>query len=52
MALGGVPEDLELLVVGSIALDKRDGPFGDYSQAPAAEKPNPANVISVEGPSR
>jgi enoyl-CoA hydratase len=23
----------------------RDGPFGDYSQAPAAEQPNPDNVI-------
>jgi enoyl-CoA hydratase len=27
------------------AIAQRDGPFGDYSQAPAAEKPNPANVI-------
>ena len=24
---------------------ERDGPFGDYSQAPAAEKPDPRNVI-------
>lgn len=27
------------------AVARRDGPFGDYSQAPAAERPNPANVI-------
>jgi enoyl-CoA hydratase len=27
------------------AVEHRDGPFGDYSQAPAAEQPNPANVI-------
>jgi enoyl-CoA hydratase/carnithine racemase len=25
----------------------RDGPFGDYSQAPREEQPNPANVIHV-----
>jgi len=31
------------------AVARRDGPFGDYSQAPASEKPDPANVISVEG---
>jgi enoyl-CoA hydratase len=30
----------------SAAVAQRDGPFGDYSQAPAAEKPDPANVIS------
>jgi enoyl-CoA hydratase len=23
----------------------RDGPFGDYSQAPPEEQPDPANVI-------
>ena len=28
------------------AVAERDGPFGDYSQAPAAEQPNPANVIT------
>jgi enoyl-CoA hydratase len=33
-------------VAGAIA--KRDGAFGDYSQAPAAEKPNPQNIISPE----
>jgi enoyl-CoA hydratase len=27
------------------AVERRDGPFGDYSQAPAEEQPNPANVI-------
>jgi enoyl-CoA hydratase len=27
------------------AIERRDGPFGDYSQAPASEKPNPGNVI-------
>jgi enoyl-CoA hydratase len=26
---------------------ERDGPFGDYSQAPAADQPDPANVIKV-----
>ena len=28
------------------AVAERDGPFGDYSQAPAAGKPDPSNVIS------
>jgi enoyl-CoA hydratase len=27
------------------AIERRDGPFGDYSQAPASEQPNPDNVI-------
>jgi enoyl-CoA hydratase len=27
------------------AVVQRDGPFGDYSQAPPGEQPNPANVI-------
>jgi len=27
------------------AVTERDGPFGDYSQAPADERPNPKNVI-------
>jgi enoyl-CoA hydratase len=27
------------------AVAKRDGPFGDYSQAPADQKPDPGNVI-------
>ena len=30
-------------VAGAVA--KRDGAFGDYSQAPAEDKPNPENVI-------
>jgi enoyl-CoA hydratase len=29
------------------AVARRDGPFGDYSQAPAAEQPDPANRIEV-----
>jgi enoyl-CoA hydratase len=29
------------------ALARRDRPFGDYSQAPAGDKPNPENVIAV-----
>jgi enoyl-CoA hydratase/carnithine racemase len=32
------------------AVSKRDGPFGDYSRAPAAERPDPANVIRPRGP--
>jgi enoyl-CoA hydratase len=28
------------------AVAQRDGPFGDYSQAPSAGKPNPANVVA------
>jgi enoyl-CoA hydratase len=27
------------------AIEERDGPFGDYSQAQADRKPNPRNVI-------
>ncbi len=30
--------------VGAV-FERRDGPFGDYSQAPASEQPDPANVI-------
>jgi enoyl-CoA hydratase len=30
--------------VGSVVA-RRDGPFGDYSQAPPEEQPDPANVI-------
>jgi enoyl-CoA hydratase len=30
------------------AVARRDGPFGDYSQAPAEGKPDPANVIVPE----
>jgi enoyl-CoA hydratase len=32
------------------AVARRDSPFGDYSQAPASEKPDPANVIVVDSP--
>ena len=28
------------------AVERRDGPFGDYSQAPPGEQPDPANVIA------
>ena len=31
---------------------RRDEPFGDYSQAPAGEQPDPANVIAAEPPRR
>ena len=31
--------------VGSVVA-RRDGPFGDYSQAPASEQPDPANTIT------
>jgi enoyl-CoA hydratase len=27
------------------AVTERDGPFGDYSQAPPERRPNPDNVI-------
>lgn len=30
----------------SVAVVEHDGPFGDYSQAPASEKPDPRNVIA------
>ncbi|HEY4811838.1 MAG TPA: crotonase/enoyl-CoA hydratase family protein [Solirubrobacteraceae bacterium] len=30
------------------AVARRDGPFGDYSQAPTAEQPNPENVIEAK----
>jgi enoyl-CoA hydratase/carnithine racemase len=32
------------------AVELRDGPFGDYSQAPASEQPRPENVISPKPP--
>jgi enoyl-CoA hydratase len=32
------------------AVTRRDGPFGDYSQAPASEQPDPGNVIEVDPP--
>ena len=31
------------------AVARRDGPFGDYSQAPVGERPDPANVIVPGG---
>jgi enoyl-CoA hydratase len=34
------------------AVARRDGPFGDYSQAPATEQPNPENVIEVKPTTR
>jgi enoyl-CoA hydratase len=34
------------------AVAQRDGPFGDYSQAPATEKPNPENVIEAKPTAR
>jgi enoyl-CoA hydratase len=34
------------------AVARRDGPFGDYSQAPAADQPDPANVIGPARPAR
>jgi enoyl-CoA hydratase len=34
------------------AVVQRDGPFGDYSQAPAEEQPNPANVIDPSSPDK
>jgi enoyl-CoA hydratase len=32
------------------AVAERDGPFGDYSQAPAEGKPDPQNVVDVTPP--
>ncbi len=32
------------------AVARRDGPFGDYSQAPADEQPDPGHIISAEPP--
>jgi enoyl-CoA hydratase len=32
------------------AVAMRDGPFGDYSQAPASERPDPTNVIRPSEP--
>jgi enoyl-CoA hydratase len=32
----------------SAAVARRDGPFADYSQGPAEEKPDPANVLLAE----
>src|SRR3712207_3126355 len=33
------------------AIVERDGPFGDYSQGPAEEKPDPSHVVDVTPPS-
>jgi enoyl-CoA hydratase len=33
------------------AIAERDGPFGDYSQGPSEEKPDPSNVVDVNPPS-
>jgi len=32
------------------AVIERDGPWGDYSQAPAHERPDPSNVVAVATP--
>jgi len=45
-----IPEGLEFVRTAeregvAQAIAGRDGPFGDYSQAPRSERPNPANVI-------
>jgi enoyl-CoA hydratase len=31
------------------AVERRDGPFGDYSQAPADLRPDPSHVIVPDG---
>ena len=40
---------IELAQSGGVgaAIEQRDGPFGDYSQAPAERKPDPAHTIDV-----
>ena len=45
-----IPEGLEFVELAeregvASAIEHRDGPFGDYSQAPRSEQPDPANVI-------
>ena len=45
-----IPEGLEFVELAERegveqAITQRDGPFGDYSQAPPAERPDPAHVI-------
>ena len=32
---------------GRALVARRDGPFGDYSQAPENERPNPDHVIKI-----
>jgi enoyl-CoA hydratase len=32
------------------AVSRRDGPFGDYSQGPAGQQPDPGNIIAAETP--
>jgi enoyl-CoA hydratase len=34
------------------AIAQRDGPFGDYSQAPPERKPDPSHVVDVSWPRR
>lgn len=46
------PDALEFIRVAEgegvrAAVARRDGPFGDYSQAPAQERPNPDHVIHL-----
>jgi enoyl-CoA hydratase len=48
--LRNTPEALEFIRVAeeggvSAAVAQRDGPFGDYSQAPKSAKPNPQHVV-------
>ena len=31
------------------AVERRDGPFGDYSQAPPELRPDPTHVIAPDG---
>jgi enoyl-CoA hydratase len=35
----------------SAAIAERDTPFGDYSQGPVEEKPDPSHVVDVSPPS-
>jgi enoyl-CoA hydratase len=34
------------------AVARRDGPFGDYGQAPADRRPAPSHVVPAEIPAR
>lgn len=44
---------IEMAASGGVraAVERRDGPFGDYSQAPPGEQPDPTHVIPVDPPS-
>jgi enoyl-CoA hydratase len=45
---------IDLAAKGGVraAITERDGPFGDYSQAPRDAQPNPAHVIAAWPPRR